>query len=148
LTLGAARSEKLPEPVTLSPPRSASSRSSSRRSWRRIPSDSLNPESIATLTLERSRRNAELPADIRFRRAAISARIRQPEHWGDGIVRTQGMTRAEVETALARAGLEVPERERQEVADAAHFIEEMAERVRGKRAIGAEPAHIFPPPGT
>ena len=70
----------------------------------------------------------------------------QPEHWGDGIVKTQGMTRAEVETALARAGLDVPERERAEIAAVAHFIEEMAERVRGKRAMGAEPAHIFPPP--
>ena len=57
------------------------------------------------------------------------------------------MTRAEVETTLARAGLEVPERERQDIAAVAHFIEEMAERVRGKRAMGAEPAHIFPPPG-
>jgi hypothetical protein len=70
-----------------------------------------------------------------------------PEHWGYGIVKTQGMTRAEVEAALACAGLDVPERERQEIAAAAHFIEEMAERVRGKRAMGAEPAHIFPPPG-
>ena len=57
------------------------------------------------------------------------------------------MTRAEVEAALARAGLEVPEREGVEIASAAHFIEEMAERVRGKRAMSAEPAHIFPPPG-
>ena len=72
--------------------------------------------------------------------------MRQPEHWGDGIVKTKGMTRAEVETALARAGLEVPERERAEIAAAAHFIEEMAQRVRGKREMGAEPAHIFPPP--
>jgi hypothetical protein len=72
--------------------------------------------------------------------------MRQPEHWGDSIVKTQGMTRAEVETALACAGLEVPERERAEIAAAAHFIEEMVERVRGKRAMGAEPAHIFPPP--
>ena len=72
--------------------------------------------------------------------------MRQPEHWGDGIVKTQGMTRAEVEAALARAGLEVPKRERAEIAAAAHFIEEMAQRMRGKRAIGAEPAHIFPPP--
>ena len=63
------------------------------------------------------------------------------------MVRTQGMTLAEVETALARAGLDVPQRERQEIAAAAHFIEEMAERVRGKRAMGAEPAHVFPPPG-
>jgi hypothetical protein len=74
--------------------------------------------------------------------------MKQPEHWGDGIVKTQGMTREEVEAALARAGLEVPERERAEIAGAAHFIEEMAERVRGKRPMGAEPAHIFPPPGT
>jgi hypothetical protein len=73
--------------------------------------------------------------------------MRQPEHWGVGIVKTQGMTRAEVESALARAGLEVPERERAEIAAAAHFIEEMAERVRGKRAMAAEPAHIFPSPG-
>lgn len=73
--------------------------------------------------------------------------MRQPEHWGYGIVKTQGMTRAEVETALARAGLEVPERERAEIAAAAHFIEEMAERVRGRRPMGAEPAHIFPPSG-
>ena len=73
--------------------------------------------------------------------------MRQPEHWGVGIVKTQGMTRAEVEAALARAGLDVPERERQEIAAAAHFIEEMAERVRAKRTMSAEPAHIFPPPG-
>jgi len=73
--------------------------------------------------------------------------MRQPEHWGDGIVKTPGMTRAEVETALARAGLDVPERERRDIADAAHFVDEMAERVRGKRAMGAEPAHVFPPPG-
>ena len=73
--------------------------------------------------------------------------MRQPEHWGDGIVRTQSITLVEVETALARAGLEVPERERQDIAAAARFIEQMAERVRGKRAMGAEPAHIFPPPG-
>ena len=73
--------------------------------------------------------------------------MEQPEHWGDGIVRTQGMTRAEIDAALARAGLEVPERERQDITAVAHFIGEMAERVGGKRAMGAEPAHIFPPPG-
>jgi len=73
--------------------------------------------------------------------------MRQPEHWGDGIVKTQGMTRGEVEAALARAGLDVPERETAEIATAAHFIEEMAARVRGKRTMSAEPAHIFPPPG-
>ena len=57
------------------------------------------------------------------------------------------MTRQEVETALARAGLDVPEREKPEIAAAAHFIEEMAARLRRKREMGAEPAHIFPPPG-
>ena len=92
-------------------------------------------------------RNAHLLPDILFLRRPNSARMRQPEHWGDGIVKTQGMTRAEVEAALARAGLDVPERERAEIAAAAHFIEEMAQRVRGKRPMGAEPAHIFPPPG-
>jgi hypothetical protein len=92
-------------------------------------------------------RNAHLLLDILFLRGPNSARMRQPEHWGDGIVKTQGMTRAEVEAALARAGLEVPERERAEITAAAHFIEEMAQRVRGKRAMGAEPAHILPPPG-
>ena len=61
-------------------------------------------------------------------------------------MKAQGMTRAEVETALARAGLEIPEREKPEIAAAAHFIAEIAERVRVKREIGAEPAHIFPPP--
>jgi hypothetical protein len=62
-------------------------------------------------------------------------------------VKTQGMTRAEVEAALARAGLDIPEREKPEIAAAAHFIEEMAARLRRGRSMGAEPAHIFPPPG-
>ena len=62
-------------------------------------------------------------------------------------MKAQGMTRAEVEAALARAGLEIPEREKPEIAAAAHFIEEMAARVRRKRERAAEPAHIFPPPG-
>lgn len=58
------------------------------------------------------------------------------------------MTPAEVEAALARAGLDVPEREKPEIAAAAHFIEEMAALMRAKREMSAEPAHIFPPPGT
>ena len=66
---------------------------------------------------------------------------------GDRIVKTQGMTRAEVEAALAQAGLKVPESEKPEIAGAAHFIEEMAARVRSRRDMAAEPAHIFPPPG-
>jgi hypothetical protein len=62
-------------------------------------------------------------------------------------MKTQGMTRAEIEAALARAGLRIPEREKPEIAAAAHFIEEMAVRLRRRRAMGAEPAHIFPSPG-
>jgi hypothetical protein len=62
-------------------------------------------------------------------------------------VNTQGMTRADVDAALARAGLQIPEREKPEIASAARFIEEMAARLRRKREMGAEPAHIFPPPG-
>jgi hypothetical protein len=56
------------------------------------------------------------------------------------------MTRADVEAALARAGLEIPAREMPEIAAAAHLIEEMAARVRAPREMAAEPAHIFPPP--
>jgi hypothetical protein len=62
-------------------------------------------------------------------------------------MKDQGMTPAEVEAALARAGLSVPEREKNEIAAAAHFVEEMAERLRRRRDMAAEPAHIFPPPG-
>ena len=58
------------------------------------------------------------------------------------------MTPAEVEATLARAGLDIPEREKPEIAAAAHYIAEMVARVRGNREMGAEPAHIFPPPGT
>ena len=58
------------------------------------------------------------------------------------------MTPAEVETALVRAGFDIPEREKPEIAAAVHFIAEMAARVRGKRDMSAEPAHIFPPPGS
>lgn len=62
-------------------------------------------------------------------------------------MKARGMTHAEVETALARAGLDIPEREKAEIAAAAHFVEEMVERLRRRRAMAAEPAHIFPPPG-
>jgi len=62
-------------------------------------------------------------------------------------MKTEGMTRAEVEAALARAGLDIPEREKAEIAAAAHFVEEMAERLRRRRDMAAEPAHVFPPPG-
>jgi hypothetical protein len=54
------------------------------------------------------------------------------------------MTRAELDAALARLGLDVPENERDEIASAAHFIAEMAARLRpqGGRDVAAEPAHV------
>jgi hypothetical protein len=57
------------------------------------------------------------------------------------------MNRAEVEAALARAGLDIPEREKSEIAAAARFIEEMTARLRRRREMAAEPAHIFLLPG-
>lgn len=53
------------------------------------------------------------------------------------------MTRQELDAALARLGLAVPEKERDEIAAAAHFIEAMAARLRppGGRDVAAEPAH-------
>jgi hypothetical protein len=51
------------------------------------------------------------------------------------------MTRAELDTALARLGLAVPERERDELVGAVKYIEEMARLVKQPRAVGAEPAH-------
>ena len=56
------------------------------------------------------------------------------------------MNRAEVEAALASAGLNVPESEKVEIAAAARFVEEMTARLRRKREMAAEPAQIFPPP--
>ena len=54
------------------------------------------------------------------------------------------MTRAELDAALARLGLDVPEKERDEIAAAAHFIAEMVARLRppGGRDVAAEPAHV------
>jgi hypothetical protein len=54
------------------------------------------------------------------------------------------MTRAELDAALARLGLDVPEKERDEIAAAAHFIAEMAARLRPQdgRNVAAEPAHV------
>jgi hypothetical protein len=49
------------------------------------------------------------------------------------------MTRAEVEAALARAGLDIPEREKPEIAAAAHFIEEMAARLCARRLRAFSP---------
>ena len=54
------------------------------------------------------------------------------------------MTRRDLDAALARLGLTVPEKERDEIAAAAHYIEEMAARLRppGGRDVAAEPAHV------
>jgi hypothetical protein len=53
------------------------------------------------------------------------------------------MTRPELEAALVRLGLEVPAAERDEIAAAARYIDEMAALLRKPREVGAEPAHTF-----
>jgi hypothetical protein len=59
------------------------------------------------------------------------------------------MTRVELDAALARLELDVPEKERDELAGAAHHIAEIVARLRlqGGRNVAAEPAHVvkFPP---
>jgi hypothetical protein len=54
------------------------------------------------------------------------------------------MTRQELDAALIRLGLDVPEKERDEIAAAAHYIAEMVKRLRppGGRDVAAEPAHV------
>ena len=54
------------------------------------------------------------------------------------------MTRPELDAALARLGLDVPEKERDEIAAAAHLVEDMVARLRpaGGRNVSAEPAHV------
>jgi hypothetical protein len=51
------------------------------------------------------------------------------------------MTRQELDAALARLGLDVPEAERDEIAAAAEYYAEMARLVKKPRPVGAEPAH-------
>ena len=62
---------------------------------------------------------------------------------GHAIGRTE-MTRQELDAALARLGLDVPEKERDEIAAAAHLVEDMVARLRpvGGRDVAAEPAHV------
>jgi hypothetical protein len=57
------------------------------------------------------------------------------------------MTRAELDAALTRLGLDVPEKEREEILAAEPLYVEMARLVKKPRAVGAEPAHTvaFPP---
>jgi hypothetical protein len=54
------------------------------------------------------------------------------------------MTRQELDAALARLGLDVPEKERDEIAAASHFVEEMVARLRPPRGrdVAVEPAHV------
>ena len=54
------------------------------------------------------------------------------------------MTRTELDAVLARLGLEVPEREREEIVAAVPLIEHMLARLRplGGRDVAAEPAHV------
>ena len=54
------------------------------------------------------------------------------------------MIRAELDAALARLGLAVPEQERDDIAAAAGLIEDMLKRLRpaGGRNVAAEPAHV------
>ncbi len=51
------------------------------------------------------------------------------------------MTRAELDAAVARLGLDVPEAERDEIAAGADYIEKMAALLRKPRWVGAEPSH-------
>ena len=57
------------------------------------------------------------------------------------------MTRQELDAALARLGLDVPEKERNDLVANVHYIEKMAELVKKPRWVGAEPLHTveFPP---
>lgn len=54
------------------------------------------------------------------------------------------MTRAELDAALARLGLDVPETEREEVLAQVPLLDAMRARLRpqGGRDVGAEPAHV------
>ncbi|HTV89705.1 MAG TPA: hypothetical protein VME41_11875 [Stellaceae bacterium] len=54
------------------------------------------------------------------------------------------MTRAELDTALVRLGLAVPEAERNDIAAATQLLEAMIARLRppGGRNVSAEPAHV------
>jgi len=57
------------------------------------------------------------------------------------------MTRQEIDAALARLGLDVPEKERDELVGASRYIEAIARLVKKPRWVGAEPAHVVKFPG-
>jgi hypothetical protein len=69
----------------------------------------------------------------------------------DAAQREVNMTRAELDAALARLGLEVPEKERDEVLAQLPLLDAMRARLRplGGRDVAAEPAHVvkFPQRG-
>jgi hypothetical protein len=53
------------------------------------------------------------------------------------------MTRAELDAALARLGLDVPEKEREEILAQAPLLEAIRARLRPPgRSVMAEPAHV------
>jgi hypothetical protein len=51
------------------------------------------------------------------------------------------MTRQQIDAVIARLGLDVPEKERDELVGASRYIAEMARLVKKPRWVGAEPAH-------
>jgi hypothetical protein len=54
------------------------------------------------------------------------------------------MTRQELDAALARLGLAVPEKERNEILKATPLLEDVQRRLRpaGGRNVAAEPSHV------
>jgi hypothetical protein len=52
------------------------------------------------------------------------------------------MTRQELDAALARLGLNVPEAERDGIAAAADHLARITALMRKPRPVGAEPAHV------
>ena len=58
--------------------------------------------------------------------------------------RVAEMTRQELDQALARLGLDVPAKEREEAVAVLPLLQQMLDRLRppGGRDVGAEPAHV------
>ena len=54
------------------------------------------------------------------------------------------MTRQELDAVLARLGLDVPEKERDDVVEVLPLLRQMLDRLRppGGRDVAAEPAHV------
>ncbi|HWB51130.1 MAG TPA: hypothetical protein VG651_18610 [Stellaceae bacterium] len=58
------------------------------------------------------------------------------------------MTRQEIDALMARLGLNVPEKERDDLAAASKYAEDMARRVGKPRPAGAEPLNTPAFPST